>query len=140
MFVYLVTANAKERFLDLFGRRYIDVLSPIPSFNFRPLQFLSCQVQLCFFPFMHVHDFFQWYNAVIIAEVKELWRGALNIINLSRHEKVHLMRLCFERYWQRRWLCHKYLKKKFGPERKQSDLWTWVRRICAMQLFRMIRH
>ena len=48
------------------------------------LQFLSRQVQVRFLLFFHAHKFFQWHNVDIISQVKKLWRGALNIVNLKK--------------------------------------------------------
>ena len=73
LFVRLVTAHIKERFLDLLGWRCIDVLLSILSFPSQPHG--SCQVQVCFLPFLRAHKFFRWLNVDIIAQVTELWRG-----------------------------------------------------------------
>ena len=78
MFVHPVTVHVKERFLDLLGWRCIDVLLSILSFQGQPYD--SCQVQVCFHPFLRAHKFLRWRNLDIIAQVTELWRGVFRII------------------------------------------------------------
>ena len=79
LFVHPVTAHVKERFLDLLGWRCIDVLLSILSFQGQPYD--SCQVQVCFHPFLRAHKFLRWRNLDIIAQVTELWRGVFSIFH-----------------------------------------------------------
>ena len=70
LFVHSVTAHVKERFLDLLGWSSIDVLSSSLSFHRQPYD--SCQVQVCFLPFLLAHKFFRWPNVDIIAQGTEI--------------------------------------------------------------------